>query len=361
MIRVLHVLNNLGSGGAESFIMNIYRKIDREKIQFDFLIRSDKNGSYVQEIKRMGGRIYQIAEYPRHFLKNRKELKVFFKEHHEYKIIHVHANALIYIEPLIFAKKSGVNCRIIHSHSIKTAGRIPLLQQIHLWNKARIGNLATHFWACSDLAGKWMFGETAYEIINNGINLETFHFDEIKREQVRQNYQIERNTFVIGHVGRLSLPKNHKFLFEVFAKYQEQNPDTKLMLVGDGELKEQLQQLAIQFNISEKIIWVGAVNNVSDYLSAMDLFLFPSLYEGFPVSLIEAQAIGLPCIVSASITSGIVLNQNCHRIPLNEKVNTWVKAIYEAQRCEINVDALEQYDSSYVAKKLEALYLDSVR
>lgn len=357
MIRVLHVLNNLGSGGAESLLMNVYRKIDRDKVQFDFLIRSDKNGPIVDEILSLGGRVFCIAEYPRHFFRNGKELKAFLKEHREYSIIHVHANALIYIKPLVLAKRFAIPCRIIHSHSITAARGIPFLKQIHSFNRERIKSLATHRFACSEAAGKWMFGSGLYKIVNNGIDLETIQFCVTGRERIRKQYQLE-NSFVIGNVGRFSHPKNHPFMIRLFAAYAASHPDARLLLVGEGELFDEIQALAKQLKVYEKITFTGAVSNVADYLSAMDVFLFPSLYEGLGMALVEAQAAGLPCIVSNTVPNSAILNDNCRCVSLNAPMETWIDALNEKSKRETSSELLRKFDINVVAKELEANYLE---
>ncbi|WP_010200274.1 glycosyltransferase [Bacillus sp. m3-13] len=209
-IRVLHVLNGLGSGGTESFIMNIYRNIDRSKVQFDFLIRSTKDNLLKNEIEKLGGKVYITSEFPRHFIKNYREINEFFKRNKDYNIVHVHANALMYVKPLKIAKKYGVNCRIIHSHNTQTANN-PLYKYIHHWNKRFISEQATDFFACSKMAGDWMFNNS-YKVINNAIDVNKFQFNEEKRKKVRELFKLE-NKFVIGHIGRFTYQKK-SFVFD---------------------------------------------------------------------------------------------------------------------------------------------------
>ena len=359
LIRVLHVLNNLGSGGVESLLMNIYRKIDRNLIQFDFLLRSDKNGPIVDEIKNLGGRVFYTSEYPRHFLKNFKELNLFFKEHREYNIIHVHANSLMYVKPLTIAKQLGIPCRIIHSHSTAVASGLPLLNQIHRVNKARIKKMATHYFACSNAAGEWMFGDNQFEIINNGIDLSKMCFDPATRERIRAKYHLE-NTFVIGNVGRFSHPKNHRFIIRLFAEYSVAHPNARLMFVGEGELFDEVKALAKDLGVFEKVIFTGAVNDVANYLSAMDVFLFPSIYEGFGMALIEAQASGLPCVASNAVPRVAFLNDNCCSISLDASMDDWIKAIDENKVRVKPSDQLQKYDINRVSQTLEMFYLELV-
>lgn len=356
MIRVLHVLHNLGSGGAESFLMNMYRKIDHNKVQFDFLIRSDQNGPIVDEITSMGGQIFRIADFPRHYFKNIRELKRFLKEHREYQIIHVHANSLMYVKPLQLAKKYGIPCRIIHSHSTQAAN-FPLLKLIHKYNRKRINRFATHRFACSDKAGDWMFADGDYKIINNGIDLNRFRFDVVQRERIRREYHL-KDAFVIGHVGRLSAPKNHVFLLRLFAKLLEQKTNARLMLVGDGELRGSLDKLAGDLGIRDKVIFIGFVENTQDYLSAMDVFVLPSLYEGYPIALVEAQAMGLPCVASASITASIILGSNCKLLSLECGMGDWIETIENVSKGKPDKDKIRALDNQNVANELETFYLN---
>lgn len=353
--RVLHVLNNLGSGGAETFIMNVYRKIDRNKIHFDFLIRSNKNGHYITEIISMGGQIFQMHEFPRHILKNYSELKNFFKKHsHEYDAIHVHANSLLYIKPLQLAKKYGIPCRIIHSHNVNSAN-IPLAKLIHLINKYRIDEYVTQKYACSVDAGKWMFLSDDYRVIKNGIDLEVFKFNSEKRNAIREYYQIG-NKKVIGHVGRFSKQKNHQFLVEIFYQFQKTEPDSVLMLVGEGENKASIKELVISLGIDDKVIFVGTVTNVQDYLSAMDVFLLPSFYEGWPVAIMEAQASGLPCVVSKTVPESALKNSNNVRLSLEDGHLMWIEALNRYTRISNCSNELLEYDTTVVARELMTLY-----
>ena len=210
-VRVLHIINGLGSGGAESFLMNMYRNIDREKIQFDFLLRSEEN-MYKDELEKMGSKVYVTASFPKHFMKNYCETKKFLKEH-KYEVIHVHANALLYLTALILAKKEGVKCRIVHSHSI--SAKYPVLKIIHNFNKNLLHFWATDYLACSEDAGKWMF-KKQYTHIKNSTDLDKFRFNRRKRECVREELGIDEDVFVIGHIGRFLPVKNHSFILSVF-------------------------------------------------------------------------------------------------------------------------------------------------
>lgn len=359
MVRVLHVLNNLGSGGAENFVLNIYRNIDRSKVQFDFLIRSNQNGSMIDEIKQMGGNVYILPAFPRYTIKNYYELNRFLKNNYKnYVAIHVHANALIYVKPLQLAKKYGIPVRIIHSHSTSSK-----LRSIHYFNCKGIDRWITDRFACSDLAGQWMFPNKQYKIIPNGIDLERFAFGEKQRKLIRKMHKIESKT-VIGHVGRFTQAKNHKFIISVFEEYHKENQNSVLLLIGDGVDKDKIKELVKKKGLEESVIFCGATTEVYRYYSAMDIFLFPSLFEGLPIVLVEAQANGLPCVISEKISSMVVMNDNVTVCSLQDGKQVWVEAIrelYSAKRENSLVsEDLKTYDVKNVTRELELFYTKQV-
>ena len=357
MIRVLHVLNNLGSGGAESFVMNIYRNIDRTEVQFDFLIRSNQNGSMVKEISDMGGKVFILPSFPKHVFENYRKLDYFLRNHScEYTAIHVHANALIYVKPLQLAEKYKIPIRIIHSHS--TNSKMALLHKVNI---LRIDKWCTTRFACSELAGEWMFPKRQYKIIPNGISLERFKFNNYDRDKVRKIYDLD-NKIVIGHVGRFTTPKNHPFIINLFEEYHKRNRDSALMLVGDGENKEHIKMLVKEKGLTDSVFFVGAVSNVWEYMSAMDIFLFPSFYEGFGIVLLEAQANGLPCVVSNVISNLAIVNENIVSLGLDKGLDVWLKALEQlnSERLDVLNDALYVYDIKKVSRDLELFYQKQV-
>lgn len=353
------MLNNLGSGGTEAFVMNVYRNIDREKIQFDFLVRSNENGKLVDEIKKMGGKVIIHPPFPRHIMANYRKLKQFLKEHHsEYVAIHLHANALIYVKPIQVAKKYGIPIRIIHSHSVTSKYKM-----LHEINMKRASRWYTHSFACSINAGKWMFDKKKFEVINNGVDLKRFEYNSSTRKELQKLYNIENKT-VIGHVGRFESAKNHKFLIEVFRKYHLNNPNSVLLLVGAGQEKKSIEQIVEKYKLSKDVIFTGAVENVEDYFSAMDVFLFPSLWEGLGMVLIEAQANGLPCITSNVIPREACLSNYYYEVDLNESIEEWVEKVKYVSALNIQRERisskLTEFDIKMIVKKLEDYYMDNI-
>ena len=357
-IKILHVIAGMGSGGAEAMIMNWYRNIDRDSVQFDFLLRSTEN-IYSEEISKLGGKVYYTAEYPRHFLKNRKETIQFFKQHAiEYAAIHVHCNALLYVNIFNIAKKYGIETRIIHSHSTKTKNK--LFELLHKFNKVRIHKKATHFFACSHEAAKWSFNSKCkYQIITNGIDVDRFKYSDVVREKFRSELNLD-GKIVIGHVGRFLDVKNHMYLLDVFEKINQLRQNSMLVLVGTGPLEKMIQAEAKQRGLSEKIVFLGVRKDVENIYSAMDVFAFPSKYEGFGLALVEAQANGLPCVASDCIPKDCKALDSLKFLPIDD-AETWADYILNMPTvnnrimCCVDV-AKAGFDIKRVVEKLQEFY-----
>lgn len=304
MIRVLHSVQGMGRGGIETFIMNVYRNIDRTKVQFDFLVNTKEKCDYDDEIVSLGGRIYYVPGRKEGIAKSKKNYNDFFRKHKEYKILHVHRSSLSDVTVLKIAKKNKVPYRIIHGHSTNQWGGV-VHKNLHHFHKLFVNLLATHYFACSHTVARWMFPEkilinNGFKIVKNGIEIENFVFDKKIREQKRRELGVS-DKFVLGHVGRFHPVKNHQFLLEVFKKIQKNKPDSVLLLVGDGVLRQEIENRVEAEGLKEKVVFTGLRPDVSDLYQAMDVFVMPSFYEGFPVTLVEAQAAGLKCIVSSNI------------------------------------------------------------
>lgn len=366
MIRILHCVNGMNRGGLETFIMNVYRNIDRSKVQFDFLVHTDKKCDFDDEITSLGGKIFRIPSRRSGFLKNRNALNIFFEGHKGYKILHQHSSSLSYDEPLKSARRNKIPIRIIHSHSTREGGSF-LHNYTHKWNQLFIESNATHYFACSDLAGEWMYGRNnlktgPFKIINNGIKTTNFTFNEEKRHNVRVKLGLNEK-FVIGHVGRLTYPKNHEFLIEIFNAIYKRIPNAVLLLVGDGELREQIERKIKNLNLENRVILTGKRDDISDLLQAMDIFIFPSHFEGLPVTLVEAQAAGLPCVVSDNITRQVEITDNITYVKLTSPISTWIDRILELKVNHIRKDESEHiisagFDIEKSAKYLQDFYIN---
>lgn len=328
-IRILHVLGGLNRGGAETLVMNIYRKIDKNQFQFDFVVHNTTHDVYEDEILQMGGRIFRCPKYSG-FNHNvyKKWWNKFFCEHEEYKIIHGHvrSTASIYLK---IARKFG-RFAIAHSHSTKAGkGFAGFVKSIF---QSRIRYNADFFMGCSKEANRWLFGKKVANdqkrclILKNGIDVEKFKFNTVVRERVRNELGI-KDDLVIGTVGRIDTPKNPLFLVDIFYELHLKNKKIKLLWVGDGPLKKNVVEYAKDKGIIKDILFVGSVPNVYDYLDAMDAFIFPSLWEGLGMSLIEAQANGITCFISSAIPQEAILCKNVYVVENLESSQAWADAI----------------------------------
>ena len=359
-IRVAHIVGKMVGGGVEAFIMNYYRHINRDKIQFDFIIDSDSTLVPREEIESLGGRIIEIPPYQKLF-KYTKELRKVFREN-KYKIVHSHLNTLS-VFPLYCAWREKVPIRIAHSHSTSNKKE---------WKKNIIKNLlrpfsnvfATNYFACTEHAGRWMFGNKEYDngnvyILNNAIDINDFLYDENERKIKRKELGIE-NKFVIGHIGRFVEQKNHRFLIELFNDFHKKRADSILMLIGQGPLLTEIKEKVKKLNIDDSVLFLGQREDTNKLYQAMDLFLFPSLYEGLGIVMIEAQSSGLPCIASTEVPKVAKVNENVEFICLKDPVSKWKesieKHIHDRKIVNINDFKNSGYSIKTEASKLEEEY-----
>lgn len=361
-IRVLHNIASLHFGGAQSFVMNVYRNIDRSKIQFDFVVTPEEKRDLYEQVEQMGGRIFVAPKYTgKNHFSYCKWWDDFFIEHPEYHIIHGHvrSTAAIYLK---IANRHGL-VTIAHSHSTSNGSGIEAMIKDIM--QIPIRDTADYLFACSDKAGEWLYGKKAilqkkYKMIPNGIDLKLFAFNEEKRKCIREKLGIAKDTFVVGHVGRFTAPKNHKFLIELFAEYHRINQKSKLLLVGNGDLFETVKQQIIQLEISKDVILVGSKDNTEDYYQAMDVFVFPSLWEGLGIAILEAQANGLKCLVSNNIPKEAICTSETEVIPL-QLLDEWtreLKKLHIGERTVSITTQLQQYDISDIASWLQEFYLE---
>lgn len=333
MIRVLHCVAGMNYGGYEAFIMNVYRNIDREKVQFDFL--SSFKGVYDDEIREMGGKIYYIPFITQKGpLSYQSNLNKFFREHKEYTIVHSHmdkfSGSVMYA-----AKKAGVKVRIAHSHNIANEGGIAY-QLVKNFYGLFIDANCTHRFACSKDAAKWMFKDKADKavIVYNGIDIKKYLPNKQVRDSVRKELSLE-NSYVVGHVGRFTQQKNHDFLIDIFRRVKDRRKDAKLLLVGAGDLQQKIKEKADRLGLAEDIIFYGTTNKVCEIMQAMDTFVFPSLFEGLGIVLIEAQSAGLYCTASSRVPSLSQITDNMQFLPLEMSAEEWAEKIL-ARKAEPN-------------------------
>lgn len=358
-IRVLQVFASLDRGGAEQVVMNWYRTINRDRIQFDFTVNSrTREYAHESEIRALGGRVFRIPKpkpwtLPRYWRTWRELLA----RHPEWDVIHVHHSyaGFLFI-PLI--KRMG-RTTIVHSHN---AGRDPGFKSlIKVQSRRPLRHLADQTIACSKAASKWMFGDTGGEVILNGIDLAAYRFDLAQRARARQELDI-KDQLVIGHVGRFNTQKNHGFLIAIFREVVNIAPDAVLLLVGDGNLRPTIEERVSQLGLSGNVRFLGVRSDINRLLNAMDVFLFPSLYEGLGVVLVEAQANGLPCVVSDTVPQEVKINPDVQFLPLSAPASEWAKAVTAAEvplnERVARVSLLEDgpFDANVGSKRLVEIY-----
>jgi glycosyltransferase involved in cell wall biosynthesis len=327
-IRILHVFGRLNRGGAETMIMNLYRNIDRSLIQFDFVVHTSEECDFDSEIYSLGGRVHRLPKYTvkNHFY-YKKAWKNFFESNPNYNIIHGHvrSTASIYLK---ISKKYGLKT-ISHSHSTSSGTGFSAMVKSVL--QLSIKNSADYLFACSQEAGEWLFGHKAckqynFYILKNAINARDFIFNSLKRSKIRKELGVE-DKVVIGHVGRFHSSKNHEFIIDVFKEMYDLNKNFSLLLVGDGELRHLIEKKIARLNLSGNVILVGSSSKVNELLQAFDVFMFPSLYEGLGISVIEAQAAGLPCIVSDKVPSEAIITDLVSTLPISALKQDWVNEL----------------------------------
>lgn len=326
---VLHSLGRMNRGGAETLIMNIYRHIDHQKYSFCFLL-NDADCDYADEIRQLGGTIYTIAPRSNGVISYCKSLYLFFREHDgEFNAVHMHTSSLSSMEVLFFAKLFKIKKRVIHSHSTVQEGLIHSI--LHWLNKPWVRVLATDYLSCSQVASDWLYKYTGVLnksiVIKNGIDLDQFKYNESFREEIREQYNIADSAIVIGHVGRFDLVKNHSFLVDVFYNYHILCPNSVLICVGVGNTFNDISILVREKGIHESVIFAGLQSEVYKFLSAFDFFVFPSLYEGLPVSLVEAQASGVMTICSDKVSKEACLSDYISQFELSKSAKEWAKYI----------------------------------
>ncbi len=300
-IRILYIHGGiLARGGTEAYMMNYYRNIDRTKVQIDFVVHGFQKGVYDDEIQALGGRIYHVPVKSKDPIGNRKALKEIFLSG-KYSIVHSHMDAMNTWN-LDIAKKCGIPVRISHSHNTAVQTSNPLKLWLNNQSMKKLPKVATHLFACSGLAGSWLYGNEDFMVIPNAIDLNRFAFCCEKRNTIRSSLGISETDIVLGHVGRFSEQKNHAFFVALMDALVKRDPRFKLVLIGDGHLKEPIRQQLEEKGIVDSVRFVEACPNVYDYYSAFDWFCLPSLHEGLPVVGVEAQANGLRCVVSNTVS-----------------------------------------------------------
>lgn len=358
--KVLHVIGGMGRGGAPIFIVNNLKYIDDAKLQFDFLCRKD-NCAYNDIIRQHGGNIYVVPEFPRHFFSNFIQTLQFFRKHaFEYEALHVHANALYYILPLILGKIYGIKKIILHSHN--TQSNVGVLRPLHYINRLFVDVLSNIHLACGQEAGKWMYCNRPFEVINNAVDVNKFKYNEQSRKVIREELGLSNDIFLIGNVGRFETAKNHTFIIDVFKKIHDVKPSTALLLVGEGSLLEEIKKKVTLLGLTEYVHFLGLRSDMERIYSAMDMFFLPSLFEGLPFVLIEAQCSGVNCLVSNTVTKEAFITDLVTSMKLEDNIKKWVSSVEYLSNIQKDrsqyAEIIRQkcYDIGDTAAKLTEIY-----
>lgn len=360
-LRILHVVTHMNRGGLETMIMNYYREIDKNKIQFDFLTHRNEEKDYDEEIKDLGGRIYNLPPLNPLDPKYRLSLEQFFKGHQEYSIVHCHLDTMS-AYPLSVAKRYNIPVRIAHSHTAIQI--IDYKYPFRMISKVVIPLYANKLFACGKNAGEWMFPNKSFETLKNAIALNRYVYNPVSACSKKKELGIEKK-YVIGHVGSFSATKNHDYLIDVFKNVIEKKPDSILMLVGEGNLESKIRKKVKKLSLANSVIFMGQRADIPELLEAMDLFMFPSLYEGLGLAFIEAQASGLPCIISDKVPTEASIASNIVSLSLGNSMEWANRAIRESNRVSRanNIEAMKKsgYDIRENALWLEKFYVEAVR
>ena len=315
-------------------VMNYYRHIDRTQLQFDFMVHREDRGAYDDEIEALGGKIYRMpAIRPWTSFDYKKQIAQFYADHPEYQIIHSHMSELGYYD-FKEAEKAGVPVRIAHAHN-RPYG-VDLKSLIRWYYKTKMISHITHMFMCGKESGEWLFGkknQDKFIMLNNAIDTEKYVFQPTVRREVREKLGLN-NKLVIGHVGRFDVQKNHQFIIEIFCEVLKKRSDAVLMLIGNdsGETSDRIHSMVEQFGIADKVLFLGVRSDVADLMQAMDVFLFPSLFEGLSLASVEAQAAGLPVIISDGVPIECKKTPLVFVLSLNDSPELWASKLIEVAK-----------------------------
>lgn len=368
-IHVLVLDTVMDRGGAEAMIMNYMRNINRDMIRFDFLTNREYRGAYEDEIERLGGKVWHMCPmYPGKFRQYKREVRQFLKEHPEYRIIHSNLEERSYFA-LKEAKKLGVPVRISHSHNRPLGFDLKLLMRYYFRFMLKYYN--THMFSCGVEAGDWLYGKKNRDkviIMNNAIDAKEYVYDREKSQAVKEALGVS-GKLVIGHVGRFFPQKNHRFLIKIFKEIHDRNADAVLLLAGGGELddslKNEIKRKVEDLGLTDCVQFLGVREDVNELMQAFDLFLLPSLFEGLPVTMVEAQAVGLPCVISDKVPIQCDITGNVQVVALEEQPKIWAEKILQFAEGFERKDTRERieqagFDIGQNAKWLETFYREAL-
>ncbi len=349
-IRVLHIVGAMYPGGMENFIMNLYENIDRSRIQFDFAVHMIKENDYTEKIREMGGIVYELPRLMRNPLKNIRNLYRIVKDNN-YRVVIRHTSNALVVPQLWAAKKAGA-VAVCHSHN-ETDPQLA----IHKLCRLFMGRCADVRLACSPNAGRWMFGNRDYQVVCNAIDVRKFAYDAEAGEKIRGEFNLEGKK-VYGHIANFIASKNHKFLLRIYAEIAKLDGNAAFFCIGEGDLRHEIERQIDELGIRDKVILTGVRRDIPDFMSCFDMLVFPSVFEGLPLTLIEAQASGLPCLISDTITEEVIVTKNLVETKSIEKSpREWAEKAVEMAK---NNDRVCQFESiaqkGYDIKRLSKWY-----
>ncbi len=356
--RILHFQGRMGKGGAEIFMMNVYRYIDRSNYQFDFLIYDDYQDvrDYEEEISRLGGRIFVVTNPKKNIIKYLREVNSLLKKE-KFDIVHnqVYFGGGLNLK---LARRNGVKKRIAHSHATKDGkGENFGMRILRVYFKHLLLKNATDLVACSSEAGVSLFGEnTPFKVVHNGIDLELFRVEKKKKHENRERIGLAKSDFVVGNIGRMEKQKNQDFLIDIFESVLVIQPDAKLVLVGNGSLRDSILRKVKDKKLESKVLYLGEREDMPQLLSTMDVFVLSSLYEGLPTVAVEAQAALLKLVLTDTISKETSLTPNVSYMGLDEPLESWASAIVSSPLENSYTPELGNYDYRVTAPKMCDIY-----
>lgn len=359
MIRVLHIVGNMNKGGQETFIMNIYRNINREMVQFDFIVHGEK-GYYEDEILSLEGKIYRVTPKTKNIVKYFRDMHMIFKNN-KFDVVHIHSGtATVFLDAAI-ARHHYISNVVVHSHSTQSSNGA----LVHHLCQPLLNYFCTHKFACSELALEWLFGKKSlnkYSIIKNSIDVNKYTYNKDKREYMQEKLGV-KGKLVIGHIGRFHPCKNHKLIIKIFNKIHSQNNESILLLIGTGKLEDEIRNEVKSLGLEKNVKFLGIRDDINELLQVIDAIIFPSLYEGFPVTVVEAQAAGVPCIISKHLTEELNITSLLSRVGIDEPIDHWSNTVLNViQNYEKRDTSIELFNAGFDnyenARYMQSLYQD---
>lgn len=361
-IRVAQIMGKLWAGGVENVVFNYYRQMDKSKVEFDFFWDDDSTVDPPKDLLEMGAHFYKIPRYqnlPRYL----KTLKKYLKENN-YKIVHSHINTLS-VFPLYAAWRAKIPIRIAHNHSI-LGGKEYKKNFLKLFLRMFAKVFPTDYFACSEQAGRWMFGERTFQkgkvrVVRNAIDFKKFRLSEEELQQYKEKLKIE-DKFVVCHIGRFTYAKNHKFLLKIFYEVLKINENAVLLLVGDGELHDDIVNEIDRLKLKEHVILTGKVSDPEKYYRLADIVILPSFYEGFSLVALESQIAGVPVIISEEIPDEAVISDSVMKMSLDDSEEKWAHNVLSFSEREVCLNTnSELYNIKASAPELTAWYQERIR